>query len=100
MASTLRELRRFADEGLTAAELETFKTTLTGSYKVALATTNGLAGSLLNALQRGYGPEWIDEFPRRLQALTLAQVNGAIKKHLQVDKMVTVMAGTLPDEKN
>lgn len=96
LASTLRELKRFHDEGLTADELETFKVTLTGSYKVALATTNGLASAILNATQRGYGPEWVDEFPRRVQALTLPEVNAAIKKYVNPDKMVTVLAGTLP----
>ena len=34
--------------------------------------------------------------PRRLQALTLEEVNGAIKTFLHPDKMVVVMAGTLP----
>jgi zinc protease len=95
-ASVVRELRRFHAEGLTAAELATFKVTLTGSYKVALATTSGLAAALLNALQRGYGPEWVDEFPRRLQALTLEEVNAAIKKFVHPDRMVVVMAGSLP----
>jgi zinc protease len=95
-ASTLRELRRFHDEGLAPAELETFKVTLTGSYKVALSTTGGLASAILNALQRGYGVEWVDEFPRRVQALTLAEVNSSIKQHLNPDKMVLIMAGTLP----
>ena len=85
---------RLASEDV--VKLETFKVTLTGSYKVQLATTGGLAATLLNALQRGFGPEWVDEFPRRVQALTLAEVNGAIKKHLHVDTMVTVMAGTIP----
>ncbi|HUR57179.1 MAG TPA: pitrilysin family protein, partial [Opitutaceae bacterium] len=96
-ASVLRELRRFHDEGLTPAELETFKVTLTGSYKVALSTTGGLASTLLNTLQRGYGPEWVDEFPRRLQALSLDQVNAAIKTYVDPAKMVTVTAGTHPD---
>ena len=41
-------------------------------------------------------PEWVDEYPRRLQALTLEQVNATIKKYLNPDKMVTVLAGTLP----
>jgi zinc protease len=95
-ASTWRELRRFHDQGLTADELKTFKTTLTGSYKVALATTSGVAGTLLNALQRGYGPEWVDEFPQRLQALTLDEVNTAVKKFIDPDKMVVVLAGSLP----
>ena len=93
---TLRELRRFHAEGLTAEELKTFKTTLTGSYKVALSTTTGLASTLLNALQRGYGPEWVDEYPRRLQALTLEEANAAIKKFINPDKMIVVLAGTLP----
>jgi zinc protease len=98
MASATRELTRFANQGVTAAELTTFKTTLMGSYKVQLATTNGLAATILNALQRGYGPEWVDEYPRRLEALTLEQVNSAIKKYVRLDKMVTVQAGTMPEE--
>jgi zinc protease len=97
VASTLRELRRFHAEGLTAEELATFKVTLTGSYKVNLATTSGLANTLLNALQRGYGPEWVDEYPRRVQALQLAEVNAAIKRYLQPDTMVTVTAGSVGD---
>jgi zinc protease len=98
-AATRRELERFYREGLTAEELATFKVTLTGSYKVALATSGGVAGALLNALQRGYGPEWVDAFPRRLEALSLAEVNAAIRQHLDPAKMVTVMAGTLPETK-
>lgn len=94
--STLRELRRFRDEGITADELATFKTTLTGSYKVALATTGGLAGALLNALQRGYGPEWLDEYPRRLRALSLEEVNRSIKQLIDPDRMILVEAGSLP----
>jgi zinc protease len=99
LASTTRELRRFYEQGVGAEEFNTFKVTLTGSYKVQLATTGGVAGMLLNALQRGLGPEWVDEYPRRLEALTLEQVNAAIKKYLAPDKMVTVLAGTLPAAK-
>ncbi|MBI5771421.1 MAG: insulinase family protein [Verrucomicrobia bacterium] len=99
LASTTRELRRFYEQGVTAEEFATFKVTLSGSYKVQLATTGGVAGTLLNALQRGLDPEWVDEYPKRLQALTLEEVNAAIKKHLAPEKMVTVLAGTLPEKK-
>lgn len=97
-ASTLRELKRFHVEGLTADELKTFKVTLTGSYKVALSTTGGLAGAILNALQRSYGPEWVDEFPRRIQTIGLPEANAAIKRSIDPARMVTVLAGTLPAE--
>lgn len=93
--STRRELETFAANGVSGDELKNFKITITGTYKVALSTTDGVANVLLMAVQRGYGPEWVDEYPHRIEALTLDQVNGAIKKYLRPDKMVTIMAGTL-----
>lgn len=95
-AATRRQLEEFCAHGVTAAELRHFKRTLTGSYQVALSTTDGLAAALLHALQRGEGPGWIDEYPHRLDALTLDQVNAAIRRHLHPDRMITVEAGTLP----
>ncbi len=94
--STMRELDQFCAKGVTEDELKNFKVTLTGTYKVALSTTDGLASVLLNAILRGDGPEWVDEYPMRIEALSLDQVNGAIKRYLHPTKMVTVMAGTLP----
>ena len=95
LASTRRELRRFYREGITEEELANFKVTLSGAHKVGLATTTGLASALLNALQRGYGPEWLDEYPKRIQALTLSEVNNSLKKRLNPDQMLTVLAGSL-----
>jgi zinc protease len=99
LVSTLRELRRLHATGVTAEELKNFKVTLTGSYQVTLATTGGLASAINAALQRGHGPEWIDEYPKRLAALTLDEVNAAIRSRLDPDRMITVLAGTLPEAK-
>lgn len=95
-ASTLRELRRFLADGVTTEELDAFKVTLTGSFQLGLATTDGLAGALLACLQRGYGPEWIDAYPGRVEALTAPEVNAALRRHLDPDRMITVLAGPLP----
>lgn len=95
-AATRHELEQFCANGITAEELKNFKVTLTGTYKVALSTTGGLANAVLNAILRGYGPEWVDAYPQRLEALTLDQVNASIRAMLHPDKMVTVVAGTLP----
>lgn len=99
LASTQRELRRFADTGLTADELDNFKGAIVGTYKLALATSGGLAQQLLNTVQRGLPLDYVDRYPQLVQGLTLAQVNGAVKKYLDPDKMVTVTAGTLPETK-
>ena len=37
----------------------------------------------------------LDEFPKDVEALTVSQVNAAIKKHLDPQKMVLVKAGTV-----
>ena len=95
IASTRRELLKWSRDGVTAAELAARKTDLIGSYQVGLATTGGLAHALLQAVLRGYPVSWLDEYPRAIDALTLEDVNRAIKKHIDFEKMVLVKAGTV-----
>lgn len=95
MLSTQRELQQWWQEGITAAELDRVKSNVIGSFKVGLATTDGLSSALLKAIQRGYDVTWLDEFPGRVEALTLPEVNAAIKKHLQPDKMTIIKAGSV-----
>jgi zinc protease len=96
MASTKRELDAWHSQGVTAAELERVKSNLIGTFKVGLATTDGLSNALLNAIHRGYDVTWLDEYPKRIAALSLQEVNGAIKKHLRPDKMTLIKAGDVP----
>lgn len=99
VASTRRELERWWKEGVTEAELEARKTDLIGSYKVGLATTDGLASFLLRTIQRGKPLTWLDDYPKAIDALTLEQVNGAIRKYLNPDKMVLIEAGSVAGAK-
>ena len=100
MASTQRQLDAWYSEGVTAAELERVKSNLTGTFKVGLATTDGLSNALLNAIHRGYDVTWLDEYPKRIAALSLQEVNSAIKKHLHPDKMTLIKAGDVPPTTN
>jgi zinc protease len=95
IASTRRELARWSRDGVTAEELAARKTDLVGSYQVSLATTGGLAAALQQAILRGYPVSWLDDYPRAIDALTLEEVNRAIKKHIDPAKMVLVKAGTV-----
>lgn len=96
IASTKRQLTEWWEKGVTADELNRRKDNLVGSFKVSLATTDGLAQSLLLSVQRGKGPEWLDEYPAVIQGLTLDQVNGAIRKHLNPSEMFLIKAGSVP----
>lgn len=96
IASTKRELNSWFQQGATAAEVESRKTNLIGTFKVSLATTGGMAASLLAAKHRGLDVTWLDEYPKVVSALTTDQVNAAIKKHLKPENMFLIKAGTVP----
>ena len=100
MDSTKRELDGWYKDGVTAQELERVKSALIGTFKVGMATTDGLAGALLESVHRGYDVNWLDEYPQRVGALTLPEVNAAIKKYLQPDKMTVIKAGSIPPPLN
>jgi len=96
LAATREQFAKWYAEGVTPAELAYRKENLIGSFKVSLATTGGMAGSLLAAVHRGYGVDWLDRYPQVIDSLTLDQVNGAVKKHLNPDNLVVIEAGTIP----
>jgi zinc protease len=96
IASTRRELQTWWANGITAKELADRQQNLVGTYHVGLATTAGLAGALLRAVQQGREVTWLDEYPRAVQALTVEDVNAAIKKHVDPKSLVLVEAGTVP----
>ncbi len=99
LLSVRRELNKWYSDGVTADELRAKKDTLIGSYKVRLATTGGLAGRILSFVQRGYPVTYLDQYPLEVEAVTLKSVNANIKKYLDPDKMITVMAGSIPQDK-
>jgi zinc protease len=95
IASTRREMQKWWSDGITATELADRKEGVVGGYFVSLSTTGGVAGTILTALQRGYDLSWLDGYPAAVNALTLAQVNTAIKTHLNPSTMVLVEAGSV-----
>lgn len=92
------EVRAWAEKGITAKELERRKEEIAGSYKVGLATTSSLCDVTFNALLNKRGLEYVDNYPKIIQALTLREVNTAIKEHVHYDLAVTASAGAV-DEK-
>ena len=97
--SSRRELLKWYTQGVSADELKRRKTNLVGTFKVGLATTGGLAGQILATVQRGYPMSWLDEYPSRVEALTLEQVNSVIRRRLNPDTMFLVKAGSVPEAK-
>jgi zinc protease len=96
LTSTERELKHWWAEGITARELAARKTNLIGQYAVGLSNTQNLAALILVTVLKGKGVQWLDEYPKAIAAVSLDEVNQAIRRHLDPQKMIIVKAGTLP----
>ena len=93
--ATREEVRRFAEKGIREDELRDKQTTITGSFKVGLATTGGLAASLLAYAERGFDVGYLDRFPEDVEALSLEEVNAAIKRHFKPERFGIAVAGAV-----
>ena len=98
MTSTMREVEDWFENGITAEELKAKKSTITGSTKVQLATTGGLANYIHDFAQRGKPVSYADRYFEEIEALTLDRVNRTIQKYIDPDKLVVVKAGTVENQ--
>lgn len=96
--ATMVQVTKWVNDGITIEELENKKTNLIGSFKVGMSTTNGMTRTILNFIERGLEPNYIEQYPKDIEKVTLDQVNKAIKKYIQLDKMIVIKSGSLDKE--
>ena len=97
-SSTLREVKKWAEEGITQKELDITKSTLVGGFQVGFDTTGGLAGGILSAAVVHNDLTYLDNYPKMLKAITLDQANNAISKYISFDGLYQVAAGTIDED--
>lgn len=95
LAATEAVFTDWYEQGATEDEVQKAIETLSGSYLVRLSTTGSVAGQMLSFLERGHAPNYIDEYPKHLQAVTAKQVNTIIQQHLKPELNTLVIAGSL-----
>ena len=98
--ATMVQVDKWVKDGITATELENKKTNLIGSFKVGMSTTSGMARTILSFVERGLEPNYIEQYPNDIEKVTLKQVNDAIKKYIQLDKMIIIKSGSLDKDGN
>lgn len=88
------ELDKVRTEGFTQAEVDAAKTGYLQLRSQSRANDAELVGTLVNRRFAGRTmTSYDEEFERRVQALTTAQVNDVVKKYLDPTKIVMVRAG-------
>lgn len=93
MTATMKVIDQWFTGDVTEKEVETQKTILLGSRNVHFDTPNAIAATVHNAAVDGLGIKYIDNFTKRVKAVSLRSVQAAIMG-LDKNKLKTVIAGT------
>ena len=93
LVEMLYELGRIATLRAKPDELEGTVQYLTGTLALGTATQAGLAETLADLLSDGMAVDWLQEYPARLAAVTLDDVQEAAARMLAPETMVKVVVG-------
>lgn len=86
LRQAIRELHALVDEGLSAEDFEATREFLLNYSKLYVQTASRRLGYHMDSAVYG-GGYYIDEIQRRLSALTVDEVNAAVRRHLQYDNL-------------
>lgn len=93
IASTLALLKQLREQGVTEAEFNTAKRSITNSYPVDLANPSDVSSIILDNAVLGLSRSEIREFPQRIQAVTMADIQKAIEDLIKPENLVIVTTG-------
>jgi len=83
----VRELRRFVERGMTAGDLERIRTFADGYYALYLQTQSRRLGFALDDRFYGLERSYLERLRESWRALTVEQINEAIRRHLRPDQL-------------
>jgi zinc protease len=86
-------IARFVAEGPTEDELKAAKSNLIGGFALRIDSNKKLLGNVANIAWNDLPLNYLDQWTRRVGALTVADVRAAMARKLHPDRMVTVVVG-------
>ncbi|MBD2244710.1 pitrilysin family protein [Nostoc sp. FACHB-888] len=93
IASTLALLKQLREQGVTEAEFNTAKRSITNSYPVDLANPSNVSSIILDNAVLGLSRSEIRDFPQRIEAVTMAQMQQSIEDLIKPESLIIVTAG-------
>ena len=93
IAATREVVGNYLREGITPRELELAKSALIGSYLVGLSTNPDLADRLSDITFFGLGNDYMTRRRSQIQAVTLEQVNAALRRYFNPERLTTAIVG-------
>ncbi len=92
--STLDEIAKFLESGLTRKEMTEEKSSRVGKFKVDLGSNSGIASAIDAAVYYGFGIDYLDRFPGLLAAITREEADAEFRKRVHPDRFTIVSAGS------
>ena len=96
--AALEEIKLYITQLPSEQEVEDNKATLKGMYQVSLSTTEGIASRILANEEMDLPLSHLDNYPNLISAITLDQVNQAIKTYFHPEKFQIACAGPEEDK--
>jgi zinc protease len=91
--AALGEMRRIADEDVSAEELATAKNYLSGVFVMRIETLDGLAGQLAAVKLLGLPIDYLEQYTNRVRAVEPAELRAAAAKYISPDAASIVAVG-------
>jgi len=92
------EVQRLLTDGVTEQELAKAKESMLQSNAVARARDEGILSLLGSLVAQNRDIQSTKDLEEQIQALTVAQVNAAVKKYIDLEKLIVVTAGDFEKE--
>jgi len=90
----IQTLEEFMANGPTAEELELAKKNIVGSFALNLDSNSKIIESIAMIGFYQLPLDYLDTYTAKVEAITIEQIKDAFKRHVQTDKMVTVLVGS------
>jgi len=90
LKAALHELRALINEGLSLAQFEETRDYLLKNILLMASTQDEALGYALDSRWHGIG-DFIEHMRKRLNALSVEDVNAAMKRHLSADNLTVIM---------
>jgi zinc protease len=87
------ELKKMAENGPSADDLQAAKDYLTGSYALRFDTNSKIASQLLGLMQEGFGPDYVETRNKLINAVTIEDAKRVAARLLKADDLVVTIVG-------
>ncbi len=87
------EMKKMADNGPTAEDLQAAKDYLTGSYALRFDTNAKIASQLLGLQMEGFGTDYVDTRNKLVEAVSMEDAKRVAKRFLDPDKLIVTVVG-------